>query len=133
MQPIYPKSFLQDYDFSNPEQPPNVPLVHTDSTPESWHRWSQASGLPIPNPDREYHFSDYPATIEAAKSLGGAIAVMPIEKQLLQRKLVVAPFPPWGPVEEKVYAVYRPADNNNPAIASFIEWIKNLLKELESD
>jgi DNA-binding transcriptional LysR family regulator len=89
--------------------------------------------MTIPRTGREYHFSDYPATIEAAKTLGGAIAVMPIEKHLIERQLVIAPFERWGPVEEKVYAVYRPADRDNPAIAIFIDWMKTLFDKIDSD
>lgn len=132
MQPIYPKSFATRYDFSDSESTSRVPLIHNNASPDAWHRWSQASDMDISKPDREYHFSDYPATIEAAKTLGGALAVMPIENELIHRGAVIAPFPRWGPIEEKVYAVFRPADSNNPLIAQFICWVKTLLATLDS-
>ncbi len=133
MQPIYPKHFAEIHDFSTIDSAANLPMVHNDGNPDGWHRWIQASGMKQPQPEHEFHFSDYPAAIEAAKTLGGTIAVMPVENYLLRRGLVIAPFPRWGPVEEKIYAVYRPTDQDKPAISIFIEWVKTLLAGLESD
>lgn len=133
VQPVYPPSFATRYDFSDPESVRTIPLIHMSARPTAWQLWFGASGYGTPRPEKEYHLDDYPAAIEAAKTLGGALAAMPIERYLVETGRVIAPLPPIGPLEDGVFAVYRPADQDNPVVQSFVSWIEGLLKQAFSD
>lgn len=129
VQPIFPLQFAEHYDFSDPEQIQRLPLIHMKARPNAWQRWFAESGLGTPHPDQEYHLDDYPSAIEAAKTLGGALAAMPLEQHLVDKGIVIAPLPKHGPLEDGVFAVYRPQDHSNPEVIAVINWIKQLLQE----
>lgn len=133
VQPVYPPAFAQRYDFTNPDAIRRIPLIHMTARPNAWQNWYQAAGYGSPTPDKEYHLDDYPAAIEAAKTLGGALAAMPIEQALVQSGAVMAPLPAIGPLEEGVFAVFRPTDADNPVVQSFIDWVAQLLKSALSN
>lgn len=133
VQPVYPPAFAGRYDFTDPASIRTIPLIHMAARPDAWPRWFNTMGLGVPQPEKEYHLDDYPAAIEAAKTLGGALAAMPIEQYLVTSGAVIAPLPRSGPLEDGVFAVYRPADSDNPLIQRFIHWTKTLLQSAFPD
>jgi LysR family glycine cleavage system transcriptional activator len=114
---------------SNPLRLTEIPLVHMTSRPDSWPRFFAQLGLPAPAGDA-YYVDDYPAAIEAASTLGAALAVMPLEKPLIASGRVVAIGPALGPLPEAVYAVMPSGQQDAPLIRLFIAWLQKQLAEL---
>lgn len=133
VQPVFPAAFASRYDFSDPADVRRLPLIHMSARPNAWQRWFAATGLGAPQPEKEYHLDDYPAALEAAKTLGGTLAAMPIEQYLVDSGVLIAPLPRLGPLDDGVFAVYRPADQDNPVIQGFVQWIESLLQRTFSD
>lgn len=106
----------------NPLQLTQAPLIHMTGRPDTWPRLFAQLGLPAPAGEA-YYVDDYPAAIEAATTLGAAVAVLPIEKPLLASGRVVAIGPPLGPLPEAVYAVMPEDRRDDPAIRAFLAWL----------
>lgn len=130
IQPVFPPSFAERYDLSSVENIGTLPMINMTARPNAWQRWFSTMGLGEPAPETIYNLDDYPSAVEAAKSLGAALAIMPIERTLIDSGAVIAPFPPVGPLEESIYALVKPADANNPLIQAFIQWLGELLQEI---
>ena len=113
----------------NPRNIAKVPLVHMTTRPERWPRVFAELGLPPPARDG-YHVDDYPASIEAATSLGAALAVMPLEQLLIDSGRVVAVGPDLGPLPEAIYAVMLPERQHQPEIQAFLDWLREQLASL---
>lgn len=128
IQPVFPPFFASRYDLTSMETLRTVPLVHMTARPGAWQRWFKELGLGAPNPEQEYHLDDYPSAIEAAKHLGAALALMPVEKELVSSGSVIAPIAEIGPIDEAIYAIYNVSDKDNPTIQAFLRWFGLLLK-----
>lgn len=107
-----------------------MPIIEMDERPDAWHRLFRDMGLP-PHQGKRFHVDDYPAAIEAAETLGAALALWPLEKPLLNQGRIEAPFPPQGPIDEAIYAVYPEHKANSPGLRSFIDWISTCLQEID--
>lgn len=130
-QPICPPAVAAAYDLAaHPERLPEAPLVHMTERPETWPQFFALRGWGPPRPAREYHVDDYPAAIEAAETLGAALAVLPLEQPLLASGRVVAVGDPVGPLPEAMYAVMLAERRDDPAIAAFLDWLGRQLDTL---
>ncbi|MCK0153099.1 LysR substrate-binding domain-containing protein [Alcanivorax sp. S6407] len=106
-----------------------VPLVHMTGRPEAWQQWFEKLALPAPS-GPNYYVDDYPAAVQAAETLGAALAIYPVEYSLVQSGRVEAPFPPIGPLDGAIYAVY-PENTDLPGGGrAFIDWLRGRLAEL---
>lgn len=107
----------------------DAPLVHMTSRPDSWPRLFAQLGLPAPR-GQAWYVDDYPAAIEAATTLGVALAVMPLEKPLLASGRVVAIGPELGPLPEAMYAVMPAGREDAPAIRALLDWLRQQIASL---
>jgi LysR family glycine cleavage system transcriptional activator len=82
---------------------------------------------------REYHVDDYPAAVEAAETLGVALAVVPPEQPLLDSRRLAAPLPPMGPLEEAIYAVWPENSPRTEAIETFLDWLIPLIPPMSTE
>ena len=133
LQPVFPPAFANEYDFSDPESLRKVPLVHMTARPNAWSWWFEKNNLPPATPTKEFHLANYPSAIEAAKSLGAALALIPIELDLIASETVIAPIEAIGPIEEGIYAVYTSKNKDNPTIKTFIRNLRLLLDSTYSN
>lgn len=127
IQPIFPPNLIDHYDLDSEEGARSIPLVHMQARPTAWAQWFEGAELGTPTPDNEYFLDDYPSAIEAAKHLGAALALMPIEQPLVDSGEVIALGTPY-PIDDAVYAVYKPEDKDNPIIQAFVHWLDELLQ-----
>ena len=58
-----------------------------------------------------------------------ALALYPLENPLLEKQLLVAPYPPLGPIGA-IYAVCAEGRLQEPAIQSFLVWLTSQLNRL---
>ncbi len=128
--PVCPPHMAKEQDLTqHPEHLAKVPLIHMTERPDAWQRYFQALGLGTPDASQQYFVDDYPAAIEAAETLGVALAVLPLEQPLLDSQRLAAPWPPQGPIPEAVYAVMRTQDQSRSDIITFLHWLKETLAE----
>lgn len=113
----------------HPENLARAPLVQMTGRPESWPQYFAQLGLTAA-PERTYHVDDYPAAIEAAATLGAALAIMPLEKPLLDSGKLVAAGPLLGPLPDAMYAVMRTERRGDPALVAFVDWLRRQLQDL---
>lgn len=107
----------------------HAPLVHMTGRPDAWPRFFAQLGLPAPDGEA-YYVDDYPAAVEAAATLGAALAVLPLEKPLLASGRVVAVGPAFGPLPEAVWAVRLADRADDPAANAFLAWLRQQLAGL---
>lgn len=131
VQPICPPAVAAAFDLvARPLNLVQAPLVHMTERPDSWPQFFAPLGLGKPTPAQEYHVDDYPAAIEAAQTLGVALAVMPLEKPLIASGRVTAIGPALGPLPEAMYAVIPDDRQDDPAIHAFLDWLREQLRSL---
>lgn len=131
LQAICPNALARELDL--PRQPGNLlrlPLVHMTGRPDSWPLYFAQLGLGAPMPPHEYHVDDYPAAVEAAETLGAALALLPLERPLIDSGRVTAVGPALGPLPEAIHAVMRPGQQASPAIRAFLDWLRDALASL---
>ena len=127
IQAIMPVGYSQKYDLpSNVSALTELPLIHMAERPGAWNRLFDQLGLSASN-GPAYHVDDYPAAVQAAESLGAALALFPIEQSLIDSGRVEAPFPPIGPLDEAIYVVYPKSRELPTAGRIFIDWLLSLL------
>lgn len=114
---------------ANPLRIVEAPLVHMTSRPDSWPRFFAQLGVPAPK-GTAYYVDDYPAAVEAATTLGAALAILPLEKPLIDSGRVVAVGPALGPLPEAVYAVFPEDKADSLLIHAFLEWLRRQLAAL---
>lgn len=126
--PVCPPAMAEQYQLAeHPENLRQLPLIQMTERPDSWQRFFDIAGLGEPKPQQQFFVDDYPAAIEAAETLGAALAVVPLEQPLLDSKRLAAPWPAVGPLPEAVYAVYRKEDAGRADIAAFLDWLRTQL------
>ena len=132
IQVITPVGYARQYGFpQNLQAMAQIPLIHMAERPGAWKRFFDQLGLPA-SEGTAYKVDDYPAAIQAAETLGAALALYPIEQPLVDAGRVEAPFPPLGPLDEAIYAVY-PKNRDLPAGGrAFIDWIQSALSAFDS-
>lgn len=130
--PVCPPAIAERFQLvGHPENLTKAPLIQMSKRPDSWDQYFALLGMGRPAPDQQQFFvDDYPAAIEAAESLGVALAIMPIEQPLLASGRVVAPLPPLGPLPEAIHAVWRDDVAERMATRAFLTWLKERLAAL---
>lgn len=129
IQAICPPAVAEAYDLAaQPQNLVRAPLVHMTSRPESWARFFAELGLCKPAPAAEFFVDDYPAAVEAAENLGATLAVLPLEKPLIESGRVTA-IGPVLPLPEAMYAVMLTERQQEPAIRAFLDWLRRQLAE----
>lgn len=129
-QVVCPPALARELDLvANPLGIARAPLVHMTGRPDSWPRLFAQLGLPPPTGEA-YYVDDYPAAIEAAETLGAALAVLPLEKPLIDSGRVTAIGPALGPMPEAIYAVMLAEKQATPAIQAFLAWLRTQLASL---
>ncbi len=132
--PVCPPAIAEQYDLYNqPRNLARMPLIHMTERPEAWPRFFRQTGLGPATPEREYHVDDYPAAVEAAETLGVALAVVPPEQPLLDSRRLAAPLPPTGPLDEAIYAVWPENSLRLEAIESFLAWLTPLIPPISTE
>lgn len=133
VQLVCPPGFSQQYRLQeNPANIRHVPRIAMNDRPGSWQQWFEQTGIcqgqaadgPV------FHVDDYPAAIQAAENLGAALALYPVENPLIQSGRLESPFPPAGPMNDAIYAVYPAVWQQHPAVRIFTGWLRDLLQAL---
>lgn len=124
IQMVCPPGFTEQFKLNNsPKNICKAPLIHMTERPQAWLQWFEITGFGDPT-GKQYYLDDYPSAMDAAESLGAMLALMPIEAPLISSGRVEAPFPPLGPLDESIYAVYHESNKDSEAIRSFIDWLQ---------
>lgn len=130
VQAVCPRAIAEKLQLAtHPENLVRAPRVHMTGRPDAWRQYFALLGL-VPQDAPAFHVDDYPAAIEAASTLGAALAVMPLEKPLLDSGAMVAAGPALGPLPEAVHAVMLADRQADPAIRAFIVWLNERLQAL---
>lgn len=125
LQVVCPLGFTALYQLDkNPNNILNAPLIHMSKRPDAWARWFQSENRNSFQ-GKQHVLDDYPSAIQAAEFLGATIALMPLEKELIQSHRLETPFPAVGPILEAIYVVYQPDNIKIESIRSFTQWIKS--------
>lgn len=132
VQLICPPGYTERYDLKDkPDNLSQIPLVQMTSRPDAWwNLWFSHKGLGA-STGKQVYVDDYPAAVEAAETLGAALALYPIEIPLIKSGRVEAPFEPIGPLDEAIYAVYPEPQRDNAGIRAFIEWLRLQLHAMD--
>lgn len=126
--PVCPPQMAQTHALAqHPEKLAELPLIEMSSRPDAWPRYFAMAGLGTPDVAQAYVVDDYPAAIEAAETLGVALAVLPLEQPLLDSERLAAPWPAAGPLPEAVYAVVREDAQQREDVTLFLTWLKTQL------
>ena len=97
--------------------------------PGAWKRLFNEINIGPPT-GKQIYLDDYPSAMEAAETLGAMLALMPFESSLITSGRLEAPFPPLGPLDEGVYAVYAANNQQLVEIDVFVSWLKKLLNNI---
>ena len=129
--PVCPPEMAAEHDLArHPERLAQLPLIQMTERPDSWARFFAMAGFGKPAAEKQFFVDDYPAAIEAAETVGVALAVLPLEQPLLDSKRLAAPWPALGPLPESVYAVMRQEQSGRSDIHAFLDWLKAQLASL---
>ncbi|MDF1628904.1 MAG: LysR substrate-binding domain-containing protein [Alcanivoracaceae bacterium] len=129
--PVCPPAMAAEHDLAHhPGRLAQLPLIQMTERADSWARFFAMAGLGKPGSDKQFFVDDYPSAIEAAETVGVALAILPLEQPLLDSKRLAAPWPALGPLAESVYAVMREEQSQRSDIQTFLDWLKNQLSSL---
>ena len=124
IQVVCPPGFNERYKLDqHPENMRDVPLVTMSQSPDAWDRWFQYSGIALPQ-GKQHVLDNYPSAIQAAESVGAMLALMPLEKELVEAGRLEAPIPVTGPIDEAIYAVFKNETGKSKAIDVFVSWLQ---------
>jgi len=116
--------FAEKHQLKSPSQIADLPLINLSNMDSMWQIWAQALKLPPTNYQHKLTFSNYDSSLQAAEQgLGLALALMPIEKLLFERNLLISPFKQNAPYTQALYAVYREEDDERHDIHCFLDWL----------
>ncbi|XQW86931.1 LysR substrate-binding domain-containing protein [Thalassotalea piscium] len=116
--------FADKHQLTSIEQINNVPLIDLSYMDSIWQRWANAAGMKNQTFKHSLTFDNYEATLHAAEQgLGLALALMPIENSLIERKILINPFKEVFPFNMSLYAIYREEDINRHDIQCFLSWL----------
>lgn len=117
-------SFAKKHQLTDVKQIANVPLIDLSNMEHIWQTWAQSVGITNFLAEHKLTFSNYDAALQAAEQgLGLALAMVPIENSLMDRKLLVNPFARVLSYPLSLYAVYRESDAERHDIRCFIDWL----------
>ncbi|NMP15617.1 MULTISPECIES: LysR substrate-binding domain-containing protein [unclassified Thalassotalea] len=116
--------FQQQHDLRKLEQLSDVPLLDLGNMDNIWSTWMGYLGVDRFKAKTQLSFNNYDTMLDAAEQgLGVALAMVPIENRLIERKLLVNPFEIVTPYTNALYAVYRPEDEERHEIHCFLSWL----------
>jgi len=116
--------FAQKHKLTSAHQINQVPLIDLSNMDNIWQTWANAVGVEEVNFSHKLTFSNYDASLQAAgQGLGLALALLPIENALLERKVLINPFKIITPYTQSLYAVYRNEDRERHDIQCFLNWL----------
>lgn len=116
--------FAEEHQLNSLEKLLNVPLIDLSNMDNIWQTWSANLDLDLTHIDHKLTFSSYEAALQAAEqSLGVVLALLPVERGLLDRNILINPFKFTVPFYHSMYAVYRKEDNDRHDIQCFIDWL----------
>ncbi len=107
-----------------------LPLIHMTERGDMWAWYFAEFGLAPPDPPQEFWFTDYPTAVDAAETIGAALALLPLERPLITGGRVVTVGPVAGPLQQALYAVMREEDVDDPGINAFLDWLTGRLQDL---
>ncbi|OUS32896.1 transcriptional regulator [Thalassotalea sp. 42_200_T64] len=117
--------FAEKYQLNNISQLNDVPLIDLSNMDNIWNTWAFGFGIKDFSSEHKLTFSSYDTALQAAEQgLGLALAMLPIENTLLERKLVVNPFNRTLSFPQSLYAVYRKEDKQRHDIHCFLDWLE---------
>lgn len=112
---------------TQPDRLALAPKIHMQERPDAWQMYAAACGLSGtvagPHP-HDIHVDDYPTAMESGVSAGVSLAVMPLERPLLDSGRLVAAGPAMGPLPGGVHAVMLAEREHDPATGVFLDWLK---------
>lgn len=130
IQPICPAAVAKTFSLiGQPHNLAHAPLIHMTNYPRAWSIFFSHIGLGNPPSKNAFYVDDYPAAIEAARNVGVALALYPLENPLIASQQLIAPYPPVGPISA-IYAVSAAGRIQEPAIEAFLQFLKPLLNHL---
>ncbi|MCB1836847.1 MAG: LysR family transcriptional regulator [Alcanivoracaceae bacterium] len=131
IQPVCPPALSESLQLAqHPERLAEAPLIQMTNRPDSWQQYFAFCGLGAITPAKQFFVDDYPAAIEAAETLGIALALAPLEKPLIDSGRLAAPWPAVGPLPEAVYAVMPQHSERHAQRDAFLDWLKQQLASL---
>lgn len=117
-------AFAKKHQLNNVSQIATVPLIDLSYMDNIWQRWVDAADIGETSFKHSLTFDNYEATLHAAEQgLGLALAMMPIENSLIERKILMSPFQQVIPFQLSLYAIYREEDKDRHDIQCFLKWL----------
>ncbi|GHE84763.1 LysR substrate-binding domain-containing protein [Thalassotalea profundi] len=116
--------FAEKYQLKQASQINEIPLIDLSYMDDMWLAWAKAADIKERTFKHNLTFDNYEATLHAAEQgLGLALAMMPIENSLIERKILVNPFKQIFPFKLSLYAIYREEDKDRHDIQCFLRWL----------
>lgn len=107
----------------------NETLLHHTNFPENWALWLHGAGLPKAHPELGPGF-DLGSNLIVAATIGMGVAVIHpfmVARELATGELVM-PFKSTVSTGRGYYVCYRNAQDKNPVVEVFVEWLKQQAK-----
>jgi DNA-binding transcriptional LysR family regulator len=102
----------------------HMEMAGAAAAPYEWQLWLRALGLAALKPAATLHFSQYDQLIQAAVAgQGVALGRLPLVRQLLREKRLVAPFTRSVSLPRGYYVLVAPASAAKPEVAAFVDWL----------
>lgn len=105
-----------------------IPLIDLSNMDNIWQKWAQGLGFKGLTVSPKLTFNNYDTSLQAAEQgLGVALAMLPIESLLFERKVLINPFNVTVKYPQSLYAVYRKQDKQRHEINCFLDWLQSNL------
>ena len=125
--PLAAPHFLESHPIQVPRDFVEVPLIHLSSRPAAWSQWLSKAGVPVrrkmPGTVYEHSFLSLQAAATDQGVVMGTLAL--VEDDLAQGRLVRL-FPEIVLHGEGYHMLYRGSADTNPALKTFITWLKQM-------
>ena len=105
-------------------------LIHSSPVPKGWDIWQREAKVELATPAGEVWMDSYLAILRAAQQgVGVCIGLLPLVQPWLTSGQLAAPWPAHSvKLRDRYYAVHRQADDADPVIQSFVQWVGMLLR-----
>lgn len=125
-QPVCSPAFLRDTcPLATPADLSKATLLHSVRRMDDWQRWLDHAGLTKLKPKRRLSFENSSLAIQGAvDGLGVAIVQRAYAVELLKVGTLVAPFDLVARSDNGYYLVWSTARAATPAFGSFLQWIR---------
>ncbi|MFJ3058190.1 LysR substrate-binding domain-containing protein [Herbaspirillum sp. NPDC087042] len=125
--PLAAPHFLESHPIRVPRDFVEVPLIHLSSRPAAWAQWLGKAGVPVrrkmPGTVYEHSFLSLQAATTDQGVVMGTLAL--VEDDLAQGRLIRL-FPETVLHGEGYHMLYRGSAETNPALKTFILWLKQM-------